>query len=254
MSVPQFIKKYGSPAILTARASIAHRSELSGTFLKTVLLVYREHVAQHLCTAFTTERIEGFGGRIERIKGTDVAIASGFGIGGPAVAALIEDLHAVGVDTIVSTGTCGQLAPSSSQVLICERALRDEGVSHHYMPAERFAIPDTNLMVALERHLVQSAVEPARASSWTTDALYRETVAERDTYLREGITCVEMEAASLFTVARALGIRSTSVFVVSDVSDGEDHHIAFGDENVIHTLEHVSESTLKFLLSEHQGA
>ncbi len=248
MPVPQFPDKYDREVMLTAIDSVAHRSELDGVRLDHALLVYRTHIATHLRSAFETEPIEGFGGRVDRIKGTEVGIASGFGIGGPAVAALVEDLHAIGAETIVSVGTCGQLTPSESHVLICEKALRDEGTSHHYAPDARFAYPDEALTRMIREHLSNERRGVPTASSWTTDALYRETTAERDAYLAEGITCVEMEAASLFTVCRTLGIRCASVFVVSDVSEGEDHRIAFHEPDVVSTLERVAERMLTFLI------
>ena len=53
-------------------------------------------------------------------------------------------------------------------------------------------------------------------SSWTIDALYRETVAEARKYQKEGISTVEMEAAALFAVAQYKGVELGAIFTVSD--------------------------------------
>jgi purine-nucleoside phosphorylase len=44
-------------------------------------------------------------------------------------------------------------------------------------------------------------------ASWTTDAPFRETAAAIDAARDKGILAVEMEAAALYTFARAVGVR-----------------------------------------------
>jgi uridine phosphorylase len=141
-------------------------------------------------------------------------------IGAPVVAIVLEELGALGVETIVGIGTAGALADTlhPGNVVVCSAALRDEGTSHHYAPASTWATPDTGLLSCLQAALPDAAVGP----TWTTDAPYRETAEEIQRYRGEGILTVDMEAAALFTVAATLGLRAASIFCVSDTLHGSE--------------------------------
>ncbi len=53
--------------------------------------------------------------------------------------------------------------------------------------------------------------------AWTIDTPYRETIEEIHQYQREGVACVEMEAAALFSVAQCRSVQVASAFVISDL-------------------------------------
>jgi purine-nucleoside phosphorylase len=55
---------------------------------------------------------------------------------------------------------------------------------------------------------------------WTTDAPYRETRQQLDSYGEEGVLAVEMQAASLFALAHA---RNALIAIVAHVSNAIDH-------------------------------
>ena len=57
--------------------------------------------------------------------------------------------------------------------------------------------------------------------SWTIDTPYRESVLEARQYQQEGVLCVEMEAAALFSVASFRSIQMACAFVISDLLDEE---------------------------------
>ncbi|HEX3960419.1 MAG TPA: hypothetical protein VHZ03_27910 [Trebonia sp.] len=88
------------------------------------------------------------------------------------------------------------------EMVVCTGAIRDEGVSHHYAPAEKFAWPSGTLTRRLAQALAAGGTAPHSGLAWTIDAPYRETMAEARSYQAEGVVCVEMEAAALFTVGR----------------------------------------------------
>jgi uridine phosphorylase len=99
---------------------------------------------------------------------------------------------------------------------VCTGAIRDEGVSHHYAAAEKFAWPSETLTRRLAQTLAVGGTAPQSGLTWTIDAPYRETVAEARSYQAEGVVCVEMEAAALFTVGRYRGVDAAAAFVISD--------------------------------------
>jgi uridine phosphorylase len=147
-----------------------------------------------------------------------VGVVEGFGVGAPVAAVVLEELAALGVRRVVSLGIAGALPEELgfADVVLCTSALRDEGTSHHYRPAERFAHPAKGLTEALRRELARDASPFVEGPTWTVDAIYRETLEEARAYRDEGIATVEMEAAALFVVAEVRGLEAAAVFTVSD--------------------------------------
>lgn len=87
-----------------------------------------------------------------------------------------------------------------------ESALRDEGTSHHYLPAGRHVDVDPAAVDVLTRLLDERGVAHQTGRVWTTDAPYRETPAKIESRRTEGCIAVEMEAAALAAVARFRGV------------------------------------------------
>jgi uridine phosphorylase len=146
------------------------------------------------------------------------AVAGDFGVGAPVAALVMEHLIAWGVRRFFSIGFAGALQPGAAvgDIVVCSGAVRDEGLSHHYAPAERYARPSQGLSDALRTELTSRGLKHTTGETWTIDAPYRETVAEARHYQAEGILCVEMEAAAVFAVARHHGVEATAAFVISD--------------------------------------
>lgn len=164
-----------------------------------------------------------------------VGVIGGFGIGAPAATSVVESLRAIGVREFVSMGAAGALQPGlePGDVIVCDRAVRDEGVSHHYLPSALWAEPSPGLTARFHHHLEAAGLSPSPGSAWTIDAPFRETRAEADHYAAEGVAVVEMEAAALFSVAQVRGVEVTAAFAISDsLADGEwvphfaDHRLA----------------------------
>jgi uridine phosphorylase len=147
-----------------------------------------------------------------------VGLLGQFGIGAPAVAAALEELAAMGTSAFVSVGTAGSLQRDlrAGDLVLCESAIRDEGVSHHYLPSAKLAAATATMSAAMKAALTQAGVPFRTGTSWTIDTPYRETVAEARHYQAEGVLCVEMEAAALFAVAEVRGLQVASAFVISD--------------------------------------
>ena len=160
-----------------------------------------------------------------------IAVVGGFGIGAPAATTVLEELIALGAREFISIGAAGCLQPEYGfgEAVVCTGAIRDEGTSHHYAPAEKFAWPSEPLTRRLTQALTAGATAPRSGPAWTIDAPYRETVAEARSYQAEGVVCVEMEAAALFTVGRYRGVDVAAAFAISDHLLAEDRWThAFG--------------------------
>jgi uridine phosphorylase len=91
-------------------------------------------------------------------------------------------------------------------LIIVNSALRDEGTSHHYLPAGRHVDADLVAVGVVTRLLRERGVAFQTGRVWTTDAPYRETPAKIESRRAEGCIAVEMEAAALAAVAHFRGV------------------------------------------------
>ena len=129
---------------------------------------------------------------------------------GSSFAVLVaEELFASGCRLLVSLTSAGQVVPSGSPpyFVIIDRALRDEGTSYHYAPPAEFADADLQLVATASKAMSAQKPRCVVGSSWTTDAPFRETAEAIKAAQDKGILAVEMEAAALYTFARAAGVR-----------------------------------------------
>ncbi len=223
---PNFAGKHAEKAIFTPADFVAylrrvgalqHASAPAG-----VVLCYQRSLYRHVLQAEGLRPPERRGALqgILPLPSTAgrVGLLGQFGIGAPAAAAALEELAAIGTSAFVSIGTAGSLQRDLEigDLVLCEAAIRDEGVSHHYLPAGRFAAATATTTTALAAAMRQAGARFRTGVSWTIDTPYRETVAEARHYQAEGVLCVEMEAAALFAVAQVRGLNIASAFVISD--------------------------------------
>jgi uridine phosphorylase len=128
---------------------------------------------------------------------------------GASFAVLVaEELFASGCRLLVSLTSAGQITPAGPPpyFVVIDRALRDEGTSYHYAPPAEFAEADPELVKRAAAALAEKGPRTVVGASWTTDAPFRETVEAIGAARSKGILAVEMEAAALYTFARAAGV------------------------------------------------
>ncbi len=142
--------------------------------------------------------------------------------GAPLMATIVEELASLGVRDFLTIGTAGGISPKVNigDIVLCSRAVRDEGTSYHYARPSIFAFPDRSLNASLEKILRQN-VKYLRGGTWTTDAPYRETDIEIESLGKMGILTADMEASALFTVCRKLNLRGSALFMISDIVHGD---------------------------------
>jgi uridine phosphorylase len=135
--------------------------------------------------------------------------------GGPNVAALVEELSAFGVREFVLWGYCGGISDGLSigDMLITEGALRQDGVSYHYLDSTDDFVY-TGWFHKWQKAAVTSGIRPALI--WSCDALYRETRNKIIRYKKMGIQAVEMEIASFYAVCISKRLKGIAFLVVSD--------------------------------------
>ncbi|HVO26467.1 MAG TPA: nucleoside phosphorylase [Candidatus Margulisiibacteriota bacterium] len=129
----------------------------------------------------------------------------GCAVGGPFAVLLAEQLFVSGCELLISITSAGQILPvrNPPYFVLIERALRDEGTSHHYLPPARYAELLPGVKQRLTGAVNSGTLSVERGAAWTTDAPYRETQEAIDAARAEGVLAVEMEAASLYAFAQA---------------------------------------------------
>jgi uridine phosphorylase len=141
-----------------------------------------------------------------RLGGQTVGIL-GCVVGAPFAVLIAEELFACGCRFLLSLTSAGQInaAGPTPYFVVIDRALRDEGTSYHYAAPDEFAAADTHLVASAANALSQAGIRILVGASWTTDAPFRETEDAIKAARARGVLAVEMEAAALYTFARARG-------------------------------------------------
>jgi uridine phosphorylase len=126
------------------------------------------------------------------------------GVGAPIAAGLLEEAIAFGCRKFIACGGCGVLEKDMAvgHIVVISGAIRDEGVSYHYLPPDREVIANASGVDALVNRLGSRGIPYQVGKTWTTDAPYRETVNKIARRREEGCLTVEMESAALIAVAQ----------------------------------------------------
>ena len=166
-----------------------------------------------------------------RASGTPVA-ALWLPVGAPAAVLQLELAIARGVRIVVVVGSAGSLRPDlpTGSAVVVTGAEREDGTSHHYLPAGDVVTADPKLSEQLRRRADTAGLRPACGRAWTIDAPFRETVGAIRRHRDSGVLVVEMEAAAIFALAIVRGIRAGLIVAVSDELFGATWRPAFDDE------------------------
>jgi DeoD family purine-nucleoside phosphorylase len=142
------------------------------------------------------------------------------GMGGPSAAIVISELIDLGARRLVRVGTCGALAPGLrlGELVIATEAIAADGTSRALGAGERIpAGPGLLAAVTEAAHQSESGPYATHAGSVvSTDLFYDRRGLERE-WAGAGALAVEMEAATLFTLAATGGVQAAALLVVSDL-------------------------------------
>jgi uridine phosphorylase len=127
----------------------------------------------------------------------------------PLAAANLDVLVAMGCTRVIAVGGAGTIAAGFDvgHAVVVTDAVRDEGTSYHYLPAEAgpTVAASPAACAALEAELTERGVPYETGRTWTTDGIFRETRAKVARRRDEGCLTVDMEASALFAVAAFRG-------------------------------------------------
>jgi len=123
---------------------------------------------------------------------------------GSSYAVLVaEQLFVSGCRLLISITSAGIINPPATgkKFALITSSVRDEGTSYHYLPADKASTLNEKLFKHIEHKLTSLDCPFFPATSWTTDAPFRETASSIDAMKKQNVACVEMEAAALYAVA-----------------------------------------------------
>ncbi len=224
MGFPNFKSKHTKDSMFTPREYMTYLRKIGKypSFRPPigVIFCFQRKLLEYIVKHHKTTKVDAFSGEMYLLDETEgkIAIIGKFGIGSPAVVTLLEELIAFGVKKFMSIGTAGTLQKEIriGSLIVCEKAIRDEGTSHHYVKTGKYAYPSKELTQKIKLSLQNQHFPFVSGSSWTIDAPFRETVAEAKQYQKEGVLTVEMEASALFTVAKYRAVELGAIFTISD--------------------------------------
>jgi len=147
--------------------------------------------------------------------GREVTICS-TGIGSPSAAIAVEELSAVGVETLIRVGTTGALQSGIEigDMVVATGAAKDEGTTKRYEDVTVPAVPEYDVLTALADAAEDNGEDVHVGPIATDDAFYAETDDYVEDWEAAGLLAVEMEAAALFTLARRKGLSAGAICTV----------------------------------------
>jgi uridine phosphorylase len=148
-------------------------------------------------------------------EGVPLTICS-TGIGCPSAAIAVEELANVGVETFVRVGTTGALQSDIEigDMIVATGAAKNEGTSKRYEDEEYPAVPDYDVLSALVESAEANGEDVHVGPIASDDAYYNETDEYVEDWEDAGILSVEMEAATVFTLARRKGLQAGAICTV----------------------------------------
>lgn len=135
------------------------------------------------------------------------------GMGGPSAAIVITELAMLGAARLIRVGTCGALgsALELGDLMLAREAIPGDGTSRA-LGAEGRATPDRELSDAI----AHAAGPGLRQGPIVTTDLFYDGGDQEQRWAEAGALAVEMETATLFTIAARRLLKAASLLIVTD--------------------------------------
>ena len=234
-------KRYDEPSVFTPASLLAEarrQKDLPDASVPDVCVLDPDgDLVRHLTATGRAEPVTAWPGyhtdmyRFE-VGDADVGII-GCAVGASFAVLVAEQLFAAGCQFLVSVTSAGQIVPKDNPpyFVLIDRALRDEGTSHHYAPPARYATLDEDVRAQVESACGAVSRPVYTGAAWTTDAPFRETETAIERARADGILAVEMEAAALYTFASERAVPVVCFAHVTNEMGQGDSEFDKGDAN-----------------------
>ena len=209
---------------------------------KTAIGVFSKHLYEDIVEKFSSCEIGSFLStnmerKVYKIKYKEKEFTFFMaGVGGPMIAADIDDLASVGVEKVIIFGNCGVLDKKieDCSIIIPTKSFRDEGTSQHYVPDSETIDLNKKYKKDFIEVLKEYNFKYTEGFTWTTDAIYRETPEKIKYFKEKGAVCVEMEGATIAAVTKRNKIDHFTFYYAGDNLDAVewDERSIKGDVNL----------------------
>jgi len=152
--------------------------------------------------------------------------------GAPTSAIMLEMAIASGVKSVVAFGTAGSLGGKTlpHEIIIPSAAIREDGVSYHYMPDSEEVEQDEASIDVLKREIQKHGLDFLTGKTWTTDAFFRETASKVKEMKARGCICVDMECSALIAVCKFRNVNFVQFMMSYDnLEEDHKHRDVYGD-------------------------
>jgi AMP nucleosidase len=186
------------------------------SFGQYVLLTNFAHYVGLFAERFNTEVI-GRDMPMQSATAEDITILN-FGLGSAMAATVMDLLAAISPKAVLFLGKCGGLKKAKvGDFILPIAAIRGEGTSNDYLPAEIPALPSFRLQKAVSAMIVKQGLEYWTGTVYTTNRRVWEHDGEFKEYLQTNrIMAIDMETATIFVVGFVNHIPKGALLLVSD--------------------------------------
>jgi uridine phosphorylase len=217
--IPNYGDKYGADALFSPTDAVSEQGEGMPDVPPAIILGYQAEL-----TDAVKEQAESAVDIVRSQRCYPLSDSVGYlpvhewGIGAPITATVTENVIAAGAEVVVMLGGCAGLQTDivPDAAILPTDSIRDEGVSYHYRPPDASVTPTGSLVDALDGTLSEAGFETPRGTTWTTSAMYRETIPEIEQYQEEGVVSLCMESAALWSVCQYRGADTATVHEIGD--------------------------------------
>ena len=149
------------------------------------------------------------------------------GIGGPSTAIAVEELCKCGAEVMIRIGTCGGINTKvkGGHVVIPTGAIRQEGTTLQYVPAEYPAVADHEVVNALiqaaesENKTYHTGIIQSKDSFYGQHSpeimpVSNELESKWEAWKKAGVLASEMECSTVFVVGGIRGVKTGAVLHV----------------------------------------
>lgn len=142
-----------------------------------------------------------------------------FGMGSPVAATVMDLLSAVGPKAALFLGKCGAIKDKVKlgDLILPIAAIRGEGTSNDYLPAEIPALPSFRLQRSISSVIKKYELDYWTGTVYTTNRRVWEHDEEFKAYLKKvRVMAIDMETATIFVVGFMNNIPHGALLLVSD--------------------------------------
>jgi len=190
-----------------------------GDMARYVLLPGDPRRAERIASFFDEARkvvdYRGYIGYTGKVSGVPISTCS-TGIGCPSAAIVVEELAKIGAETLIRVGTTGALQPEIEvgDIVIATAAVRGDGTTGAYLPAEYPAVASFEVVSALLGAAERLKKRVYLGIVLSTDAFYGSDEDFIRRFKDARVLSVEMECSALFLIAGLRNLRAGAILAV----------------------------------------